>query len=582
MVARGAKTKILILGGGFAGTGAARRLGKLARRRDDIDIDFVSNENYVVFQPMLPGVAAGTLEATHIVNPIRQLCPYVNFHRATVDAIDLEGKTVKIIGTDLTREKTLPYDHLVLSLGTIVDPSRNPGMAEHSLAMKTLGDAFYLRNDVIDKLEQADMETDAEHRRRLLTFVVVGGGFSGVETVGELNDMIKGSLRYYGKISKDEVRVVLVHSGERILQELSNTLGCFAQDKLRRRGVEVVVNTRVAEATDDRVIFEGGTFIDTATIICTIGNAPNPVISTMPFANTRGRVNTNSVLRVLGEDGEPVEGLWGMGDCAFVPDITRLDDEGKPKLCPPTAQYAIRQGTIAAENIWATLHGNRLRPFRFGGLGQLAVIGQKTGVAQVMGFNFSGFVAFFLWRLVYWMKLPGFHAKCRVALDWAIDLFFPKDLTQLNVFRTQKVSRSHFCAGSFIFRQGDIGDSFYVIEKGEVDIIREDHDRGREQHLASLGEGDSFGEIALLERVPRYASVRCKTPVDVIRMSRVDFQALSSTFRQFRDDLIAHVETIMEQNRLKIASQRSSEVKVAGPEELGVAEDGEEGRTTVE
>jgi NADH dehydrogenase len=575
-------TRILILGGGFAGTSVAIRLGKLARHRDDVTIDFVSNENYFVFQPMLPEVAAGTLEATHIVNPIRRLCPYVNFHRAAVDEIDLTNKTVKIIGSDLRREKQLKYDHLVLTMGTIVDLRRNPGMAEHSLAMKTLGDAFYLRNEVINKLEQADIEEDEEHRRRLLTFVVVGGGFSGVETVAEINDMIKEAIPLYRRIPKEEVRVFLIHSRERILQELSEGLAEFAQKKLRARGVEIILKTRVAEATGDRVIFKGGDFIDTATIICTIGNAPHPVISTLNIANPQGRLDTNPYLQVLQKDEdkktEPIPGLWSMGDCAFVPDLTKQDKDGADRLCPPTAQYAIRQGSVCANNIWAALHKKKLRVFKFGGLGQMAVIGRLTGVAEIMGFKFSGFIAFFLWRFVYWMKLPGFYAKCRVAIDWVIDLVFPKDLTQLNVFRTEKVARSHYCAGSYIFKQEDIGDSFYVIEKGSVEIVREDSEQEAEYRLATLTEGDSFGEIALLKKIPRSASVRCLTAVDVISMSRSDFNALSSTFRQFRDDLHSHVERIMKRNRMKIASggRHTEKFKAMCLEELGIDEQSQE------
>jgi len=573
------KKKVLILGGGFAGVSTAMRLGKLARRRTDIEVDIVSNENYFVFQPMLPEVAAGTLEATHIVNPIRRLCAGCGFHRASVDEIDLDKRTVRIIGSDLTRQQVLHYDHLVIAMGTIVDLRRNPGMAEHSLAMKTLGDAFYLRNEVINKLEQAAIESDPAHRRKLLTFVVVGGGFSGIETVGEINDMIKGALRYYPRIPKEDVRVCLVHSRSRILQELSETLALFAQRKLADRGVELILETRVAEATGDEVIFKGGRSVATKTIICTIGNSPHPVITSLPIANNRGRIDTNEFLQVVTKDkaGEVLgfwDGLWSMGDCAFVPDITKKEDDGSFKLCPPTAQYAIRQGTICANNIWAELNGGDHRPFKFGGLGQMAVIGHMTGVAQVMGWNFSGFPAFFLWRLVYWMKLPGVYAKIRVALDWMIDAVFPKDLTQLNVFRTEKVSRSHYSIGAYIFHQGDIGDSFYVIEKGEVEVVKEEED-GREIHLATLREGDSFGEIALLKKAPRTASIRCMTPVDVISMSRSDFQALASTFRQFREDLYSHIESMMEQNKKKIteiAKQEAHEKETRQPESSRLAE----------
>ena len=559
--------RVLILGGGFAGTSTAMRLGKLAnkhnrskstREAEKIHVDFVSDENYFVFQPMLPEVAAGGLEASHIVNPIRRLCPHVNFHRASVEEIDLEKRVVTIMSAGM-RTHTLSFDHLVVCMGLIVDLKRNPGMAEHSMAMKTLGDAFYLRNEVIDRLERADIEKNPRYRKQLATFVVVGGGFSGVETVGELNDMIQTGIRnYYPNIPMEDLRVVLIHSRDRILQELDEKLAVFAEKKLAARGVEIVLNARVMEASPDRVRYKKKgsdevSEIETKSIVCTIGNAPHPVVSGLAIANKHGRLDTNEFLQVVTKSADgaesPVEGVWSLGDAAFVRDLAQKNEDGSFGLCPPTAQYAIRQGTVCADNVWATLQKNRsLKPFKFGGLGQMAVIGHLTGVAQVMRFNFSGFPAFFLWRLVYWAKLPGVLPKLRVALDWVIDLFFPKDLTQMQVFRSEKVARSHYHNGAYIFHEGDVGDSFYVIEKGEVEIIKE-HEDGQETVLATLAEGDSFGEIALLKKVERTAGAKCRTPVDVITLSRSDFQTLSSTFKQFREDLYKHVEKISLQNK---------------------------------
>lgn len=569
--------RVLILGGGFAGTGTAIALGKLARDDEDIEVDLVSDENYFVFQPMLPEVAAGGLEASHIVNPIRRLCPYVNFHRAGVEAVDLEAKTVTILGEDLTAPKVLEYDHLVISLGLIVDLKRNPGMSEHSLAMKTLGDAFYLRNEVIDRLERADIETDPVKKKRLMTFVVVGGGFSGVETIAEINDMIKDALRYYRRIKPSELRVVLIHSRDRILQELDESLGYFAQKKLSQRGIEMVMNSRVQDASSNSVRYKSKitgevTSIPTSLIICTIGNAPHPVIGQLEVANKAGRIDANECLQVVTkkdtDDEAIVPGLWALGDAAFVRDVTKKKDDGSYNICPPTAQYAIRQGTVCGKNIYAVIRDDPIRAFKFAGLGQMAVIGHLTGVAQVMGFNFSGFPAFFLWRLVYWMKLPGLLPKLRVALDWCIDLFFPTDITQMRVFRTEKVDRSHYHKGAWIFHEGEIGDSFYVIEKGEVDITK-DQGKGKEPLvLATLKEGDSFGEIALLKKVARTAGARCKTPVDCLTMSRTDFQALSSTFKKFRDDLTKHVEKIGEQNKMRMTKQMTDRMKTGKLKEV--------------
>ena len=221
--------RILILGGGFAAISAAKRLGKIAKRHKNIDVDIVSENNYFVFQPMLPEVAAGSIEASHIVNPIRRLCKNVTFHRAKVDMINTKAKTVTIVGDDIRKQQHLHYDELIIAMGLSTDMSRIPGMSEHALPMKTLGRCLFLRNEIINKLEMAAIEPDRDEKQRLLTFVLVGGGFSGVETAGEIGDMIRKAVRGYQNIDKDEIRIVLVHAGNRILQELSDKLGEFAE-----------------------------------------------------------------------------------------------------------------------------------------------------------------------------------------------------------------------------------------------------------------------------------------------------------------------------------------------------------------
>ncbi|MDF1663955.1 MAG: cyclic nucleotide-binding domain-containing protein, partial [Planctomycetota bacterium] len=381
----------------------------------------------------------------------------------------------------------------------------------------------------------------------------------------------------YRRIKPSELRMILIHSRDRILQELDESLGYFAQKKLSQRGIEMVMNSRVQDASSNSVRYKSKitgevTSIPTSLIICTIGNAPHPVIGQLDVANKAGRIDANECLQVVTDkdtdDEKVVPGLWALGDAAFVRDVTKKKEDGSYNICPPTAQYAIRQGTIAGKNIYAVIRDDPIRAFKFAGLGQMAVIGHLTGVAQVMGFNFSGFPAFFLWRLVYWMKLPGLLPKLRVALDWCIDLFFPTDITQMRVFRTEKVDRSHYHKGAWIFHEGEIGDSFYVIEKGEVDITKDQGEGKEPLVLATLKEGDSFGEIALLKKVARTAGARCKTPVDCLTMSRTDFQALSSTFKKFRDDLTKHVEKIGEQNKMRMTKQMTDRMSTGKLKEI--------------
>ncbi len=529
--------QVVILGGGFAGIHAAKELGRLAKREKHIQVHLVSNENYFVFQPLLPEVACCTIESNHILNPIRQLCPGIRFHCAAVTEIDISGKSVTVVGKDVRRPYVLAYDHLILSLGLTMNVSSVPGMAEHSLPIKTLGDAFHLRNHVLSRLEQAEIESDETERRRLLTFVGVGGGFSGVETIAALNDMFKKVLRFYPRAQGTGYRVVLVHSGSQVLNELDDELAKFAQAKLQERGVEVILNARVSEATAAGVVLSNGESLAAGTVICTIGNAPHPTVADLAVPQERGRVLADSFLRIKGATH-----LWALGDSALVP------DERRGGFCPPTAQYAMRQGKLCARNVLATIKGQRLSSFQFGGLGQLAVVGRHCGVAKILGWKSAGLLAWFLWRSIYLMKLPGLRCKVRVGLDWLLDALFPHDITKIEVHRTEHLKRAHFRQGENIIRQGEIGDRFYVLESGRVAIIRETPDQ-TEEVLGTRAPGETFGEIALLKDLPRQATVRCLTPVDVITFSRQDFLALVGSHELLRSQLLTQMDE--EMNKLR-------------------------------
>jgi NADH dehydrogenase len=519
------RKRIVILGGGFAGVSTARELCAKARRRPDIEVHLVSDENYFVFQPLLPEVVGCGIEPGHILNPIRQLCPGVHFHGATVESIDTVARRLVLLGADERFRMTLDYDHLVIALGLTIDLSRTPGMTEHSLPIKTLGDAFHLRNHVISRLEQADIEPDESQRRKLLTFLAVGGGFSGVETIAEINDMIKAVLRFYPRARETGARVILVHSRERILNELNPRLAAFAEKKLKQRGVELLLNCRVGEATSTGLVLADGTTIEAGTIVCTVGNAPHPLIASTKLPQEKGRLLVDDRLRVRENDN-----IWSLGDAALVPDARRGG------FCPPTAQYAMRQGVRCARNIVSVIDGKPPLPFKFAGLGQLAVVGHRSGVAEIMGLRISGPLAWFLWRSVYWMKLPGLRCKIRVGLDWALDALFPRDITKLAVDRTQLLRRAHYRAGDVIIKEGEIGDRFYIIESGEVEILH--GAAGPEpKRIAVRKEGDSFGEIALLKDSPRTATVRCLTPVNVVTFTRRDFTTLVSSYGLLKEKI---------------------------------------------
>jgi NADH dehydrogenase len=348
------KKRILILGGGFGGLYTALELERSIAGRADIEVTLVNRENFILFTPMLHEVAASDIDLTHIVNPIRKMLKRVNFFHAEVLCIDLPGKTVKVAHSASRHEHDLPYDYLVIALGCVTNFFKLPGLEETAFTMKSLGDAIRVRNHLIEGLEAADFECAAGQRDQLLTVVVAGGGFSGVETIAGINDFLREATRHYKHLSEMQIRVVLVHPGAVILPELGETLGRYTAKKLSARGVEIRVNTRVAAVRGDSVELNDGTVIPTCTLIWTAGTSAHPLCGGLPCPTDRGRVKVNEFMEV---EGFP--GVYSLGDCASVPD----PETGKPY--PPTAQHAIRQGKVLAGNILASIDGKGKQAFRF-------------------------------------------------------------------------------------------------------------------------------------------------------------------------------------------------------------------------
>ncbi|PYJ11555.1 MAG: hypothetical protein DME93_09750 [Verrucomicrobia bacterium] len=412
------KKRIVILGGGFGGVYTAMYLEKLLGREGAVEICLVSRDNFFLFTPMLHEIAASDLEITNIINPLRKLLHKVEVLVGVVNEIDLPNKRVLISRGYRNDSQQVGYDHLVIALGSITNFYDLRGFSELALTMKSLPDAIRLRAQIIRHLEEANSECNSTDRQSLLTFVVAGGGFAGVETVAALNDFVREALPFYPNLCEDMLRVMLVHSGPVILPELGESLGRYTQKVLVRRDVEVRLNIRVKSMTENRVFLADGVEIPSRTLVWTAGTAPNPLTVSLPCANERGRIRVNEFLRI--PDWPDV---WAVGDCAFVPDI-----RNPGKSHPPTAQHAMRQGKVVARNIAAVLLGRRPEPFSFRTIGLLASIGRRTGVARIFGFNFSGFFAWWMWRTVYLSKLPGLDKKIRVAFDWTLDLLFPKDV----------------------------------------------------------------------------------------------------------------------------------------------------------
>jgi NADH:quinone reductase (non-electrogenic) len=424
-------TRIVILGGGFGGLYTALELEKRLARHADVAITLVSRDNFFSFTPMLHEVAASDLDITHIVNPVRKMLKRSHLFLGDVHSIDLANRQVVVTHGSDHHAHELGYDHLVIGLGSVTNFYQLPGLAERALTMKSLGDAIYLRNHLIANLEEADTECAAKAclREPLLTCVIAGGGFAGVETIAAVNDFVREALRFYRNLHGDQIRMVLVHSGPVILPELSERLGRYAEKKLAQRGIEFHLNVRVTSVDDSGVHLSDGTIIKTRTLVWTAGTAPNPLLSALTCGKDRGRIVTNGYLEVPDSPG-----VWALGDCALTPDPTTGGSY------PPTAQHALRAGRVLARNIAASMTGGKKKSFVFSTLGQLASIGRRTGVANILGINFSGFIAWWLWRSIYLSKLPRAEKKLRVALDWTLDLLFSKDLVQFATSRSPSVS----------------------------------------------------------------------------------------------------------------------------------------------
>jgi NADH dehydrogenase len=425
------RKRILILGGGFGGMYVALHLEKALAHAPDVDVTIINRDNFFLFTPMLHEIAASDLDLTHIVNPVRKLLRKVDFFAGDVEAVDLDRKLVTVSHGFDHHHHDLPYDYLVIALGSITNFFGLPGLEERAMTVKSLGDAIHLRNRIIQHLEEADTECAAKDREPLLTFVVAGGGFAGVETMAAIHDFVLAALPYYRNLRKEMMRTVVVHPGNVILPELGEKLGRYAQGKLSMRGVEIRCNTKVTGVDDRTVTLSDGTSINSKLLIWTAGTSPNPILDTLPCKKERGRLVANECLEL-----PDYPGVWALGDCAVVPDLTT------GKSCPPTAQHALREGTVCGKNIVAALRGGEKKQFKFKTLGLLAAIGRRAGVAQMLGFNFSGFIAWFLWRTIYLSKLPRFEKKVRVALDWTLDLIFSKDLVQFMTFRAPTISHA--------------------------------------------------------------------------------------------------------------------------------------------
>jgi NADH dehydrogenase len=506
------KLDVAVLGGGFAGVYCAKTLSEALKAKRDFKVGLISEENYMVFQPMLAEVVGSSISPRHVVNPLRLLCRHASVYKGVVEVVNWPERCLFLNAGPFSGNVRIEYTHLVLALGSVTDLRHVPGMPEHAFLMKNVGDAMQLRTTVIGRIEEANLETRKEVRERLLTFVVVGGGFSGVETAGNLLDLFSVVHSYYPGIARSDLKVWLIHSADRLLPRFNGRLGEYSAIKLQERGLKLVLNQRVKSMTANRVYLENGSEIEANTVISTVGNAPNPLVTslceTAGLATVKGRILSSDTGQVKGQTN-----LWALGDCAAFPDSTGA-------FSPQLAQFGMRQGILCGKNIARFTRGEPLLRFKFKGYGELASIGHHVAIAEIMGVRFSGFIAWWLWRTIYLMKLPRLDRKVRVMLDWTLELFFPRDLNHLSPRHSNPVKDIYLEKGDILFQDGEPAFSFYIVKSGVVELCEHG------EPVQKIVSGGYFGEQALLRDGIWHFDARVSEPAHLVSISARTFHQL--------------------------------------------------------
>lgn len=510
------KTRIVVVGGGFGGVFTARELMRLNRGR--FEIELINPTNYMVFQPLLPEVAAGVISAADAVVPLRAMLKGVKVRQAKVIDIDFPARKIDLVQGAGRYDNQIDFDHLVVAIGQQVAVDRIPGVAEHALTIKNLTDAFRLRNHVLNCLELADVTTRPELKRRYLSFVVVGGGFSGVETIGELEELVGRSLHYYPSVTREEIQFTLVEFGPRLLPDLPETLATYSTGKLEDRGIEVRLNVGLKAVTSGDVELTDGSVLPSATVVATVGNGPSDLLTKLDLPLVGGKIAVDRHLQVQGAPN-----VWALGDAARIP----LDD-GQQAFAPPTAQFAVREARLLARNIAACIEARPLEEFAYRSKGSLASLGVQKGVAELFGVKLTGFPAWLLWRGYYLSILPNLATKVRVATNWALGTILPRNTVQSqhDSFRGTRVFR--YRRGETLFSTGMHYDGLYVVLEGRVSIEIDGTRR-------DVGPGQYFGEQTMIAGIRARGVSRVEEDSRILVLRREDFFALRDALPFFRE-----------------------------------------------
>jgi NADH dehydrogenase len=415
-------TRIVVVGGGYVGMYTALRLQKKLRR-GEAEVTIIDPQPHMTYQPFLPEAAAGSIEPRHVVVPLRRVLRKCHHLTGRVTKINHAARevTAELAAGHIT---TIGYDVLVASPGSVARTLPIPGLAEHGIAFKTVGEAIFLRNHVLSRLDAAATTIDPELRKRLLTFLVIGGGYAGVEALAELQDMARHATRYYENIAPQDMRWVLVEAAGRIMPEVGPRLGLYTVERLLDAGIEVFLDTRVKTMEGGHVVLDDGTEFDADTIVWTAGVKPNPMLDNTDLPrDARGRIECTAELQVAG-----MPGVFSAGDCASVPDLSKDDPEARTS---PSAQHAVRQAKVLADNVIAHLRGRPLTQYKHSYAGSVASLGLYKGVAEIYGIKMRGVVAWFMHRTYHVSRMPTWNRRIRIVFDWTGALFLGREVVSL-------------------------------------------------------------------------------------------------------------------------------------------------------
>ncbi|MCW5551298.1 MAG: FAD-dependent oxidoreductase [Verrucomicrobiae bacterium] len=513
---------IVALGSGYATFYAYRELAGWIRRKR-VRMTVIDRNNYHCFHGLVPEMLAGKLQPGTLLSSSRRLFKHAQFCNGEIKDIDLQRRTVTFSRKLDGKEFSVSYDHLIVGVGSVEDLKRFPGIAEHTMRLKAFPDILQVRNHLLTMLELADIETDSAELERLLNFVVVGANYAGVEVAGELAEYLPTlARRRFPNVPVEKIRITVIHSGERILPELGShfpKLQAYAQGAITSHPhLRLKLGIRLGAATPEEAVLDNGERIPTRTIISCTGTAPAPVVDLFPAERDRlGRVITDEFLRMKG-----VPDVWAAGDCAAVP-------HPKGGTCPPLAIWAMTAGRQLAKNLKATLSGWSPRPYRFTGLGDACTLGHHRAAAHLKGVPIRGLMGYLAWRFFMIRYLPAVEKKWRLVLDWLLLPFFGRDLVNMNVHRPVLVTPVMYEPQQEIIREGDVGQSLFIIRAGEVEVLKQRAAGSDPEVVATLKAGDHFGEVAVFRGIRRTATVRARTRVELLHVQREAALALSES-----------------------------------------------------